>query len=63
MTCTACTACTACAVMHHVLPLPAGTAIMENMTAEERLMRNIPKAATKVRMGCGGTGVDGHWAA
>jgi hypothetical protein len=28
-----------------------GTAVMENMSAEERLMRNIPKAATKAGPG------------
>ncbi len=27
----------------------AGTRILENMTAEERLMRNIPSSATKVQ--------------
>ena len=40
----------------------AGTKVIENMTAEERLMRNIPKDATKVRhpllsyLGAGGEG-------
>lgn len=34
-----------CALQHTIHK--HGTAVMENMSAEERLMRNIPKAATK----------------
>lgn len=45
-------------------PPRAGQAILENMNAEERLMRNIPKRANKVGgwLEAGSRGVVGSWA-